>query len=71
MDRGAGVYIADGHDRRRRRRAGRLARRSHHRCRAAASSSPGFVDLAARLREPGLEHKATLESELAPLPPAA
>src|SRR6478736_266701 len=27
--------------------------------------SPGFVDLAARLREPGLEHKATLESELA------
>ena len=27
--------------------------------------APGFVDLAARLREPGLEHKATLESELA------
>ena len=26
--------------------------------------TPGFVDLAARLREPGLEHKATLESEL-------
>ena len=26
---------------------------------------PGLVDLAARLREPGLEHKATLESELA------
>ena len=26
---------------------------------------PGFIDLAARLREPGLEHKATLESELA------
>jgi dihydroorotase len=26
---------------------------------------PGFVDLAARLREPGLEYKATLESELA------
>jgi dihydroorotase len=26
---------------------------------------PGFVDLSARLREPGLEHKATLESELA------
>jgi len=25
---------------------------------------PGFVDLAARLREPGLEHKATLASEL-------
>ena len=27
--------------------------------------SPGFIDLAARLREPGLEHKATLASELA------
>lgn len=26
---------------------------------------PGLVDLSARLREPGLEHKATLESELA------
>jgi len=27
--------------------------------------SPGFVDLAARLREPGYEHKATLDSEMA------
>jgi dihydroorotase len=26
--------------------------------------APGLVDLAARLREPGLEHKATLESEM-------
>ncbi|HEX4885238.1 MAG TPA: dihydroorotase [Casimicrobiaceae bacterium] len=26
--------------------------------------APGLVDLSARLREPGLEHKATLESEL-------
>src|ERR671925_1410133 len=26
--------------------------------------APGFIDLAARLGEPGLEHKATLESEL-------
>jgi dihydroorotase len=26
--------------------------------------SPGFIDLAARLREPGLEYKATLESEM-------
>src|SRR3954467_9634779 len=25
---------------------------------------PGFVDIAARLREPGFEHKATLESEM-------
>ncbi|MFP3644438.1 dihydroorotase [Paraburkholderia sp. SIMBA_054] len=27
--------------------------------------APGFVDLSARLREPGFEHKATLESETA------
>lgn len=27
--------------------------------------SPGFIDLSARLREPGFEHKATLESETA------
>jgi dihydroorotase len=26
--------------------------------------APGFIDLAARLREPGYEHKATLESEM-------
>ena len=26
--------------------------------------SPGLVDLSARLREPGLEYKATLESEM-------
>src|SRR5258708_38957110 len=26
--------------------------------------APGFIDLAARLREPGFEYKATLESEL-------
>src|SRR5258708_29208161 len=26
--------------------------------------SPGFIDLSARLREPGFEYKATLESEL-------
>ena len=25
---------------------------------------PGLVDLSARLREPGFEHKATLESEM-------
>ena len=25
---------------------------------------PGLIDVAARLREPGLEHKATLESEV-------
>jgi dihydroorotase len=27
--------------------------------------APGFVDLSARMREPGFEHKATLESEMA------
>jgi len=27
--------------------------------------APGFVDLSARLREPGFEHKATLKSEMA------
>ena len=26
--------------------------------------APGFIDIAARLREPGLEYKATLESEM-------
>src|SRR6478609_5527722 len=26
--------------------------------------APGFIDLSARLREPGQEHKATLESEM-------
>ena len=26
--------------------------------------APGLIDLAARLREPGLEYKATLESEM-------
>src|SRR5919201_5426146 len=27
-------------------------------------AAPGFIDIAARLREPGLEYKATLESEM-------
>src|SRR5512132_1306732 len=27
--------------------------------------APGFIDIAARLREPGYEYKATLESEMA------
>jgi len=29
------------------------------------AACPGLVDLSARLREPGYEHKATLESEMA------
>src|SRR5205809_3069996 len=28
-------------------------------------AAPGFIDIAARLREPGFEYKATLESEMA------
>ena len=32
--------------------------------RRAWSSRPGFIDLSARLREPGYEYKATLESEM-------
>src|SRR3982751_3142051 len=28
-------------------------------------AAPGFIDIAARLREPGFEYKATLESEVA------
>ncbi len=32
---------------------------------------PGLVDLSARLREPGYEYKATLESEMARRSPAA
>src|SRR5574338_116 len=27
-------------------------------------AAPGFIDIAARLREPGFEHQATLESEM-------
>ena len=45
----------------RRLRAGRPTARSTPRGLVVA---PGLVDLSARLREPGLEHKATLESEM-------
>jgi dihydroorotase len=64
LDRVASVYVADGTIAALERaparwRADRVIDAAH--CIVA----PGFVDLAARLREPGLEHKATLESELA------
>ena len=64
LDRVVTVYVADGtiaalHDAPPRWRADRVI--DAH----GLVVAPGFVDLAARLREPGLEHKATLASELA------
>jgi dihydroorotase len=64
LDRVAALYIADGviaaiDDAPSGWRADRVIDA------AQCVVAPGFVDLAARLREPGLEHKATLESELA------
>ena len=64
LDRVASVYIADGTI------AGVGAQPAGWRADRVIDATqcivtPGFVDLAARLREPGLEHKATLESELA------
>ena len=64
LDRVATVYVAEGTI------AGLDAAPAHwHADRVIDADgcvvSPGFVDLAARLREPGLEHKATLASELA------
>ena len=64
LDRVASVYVADGTI------AGVGAIPAGWRAdrvidAAQCIVAPGFVDLAARLREPGLEHKATLESELA------
>ncbi len=64
IDRVASVYVADGAiagigEPPAGWRAGRVLNA------ADCVVAPGIVDLAARLREPGLEHKATLESELA------
>jgi dihydroorotase len=64
IDRRADLYVADGVV----AGAGDVPRewRADHVVDATGCVvCPGFVDLAARLREPGLEHKATLESELA------
>jgi dihydroorotase len=64
LDRVASVYVADGVI-----AAVDNAPSGWHADRVIDAAqcvvAPGFVDLAARLREPGLEHKATLESELA------
>jgi dihydroorotase len=64
LDRVTSVYVADGtiaalHEAPPRWRAERVI--DAH----GLVVTPGFVDLAARLREPGFEHKATLASELA------
>ena len=64
LDRVTNVYVADGtiaalHEAPPRWRAERVI--DAH----GLVVAPGFVDLAARLREPGFEHKATLASELA------
>src|SRR2546423_1005941 len=53
------LYVADGKIS---AEPGRAARTMAARGRVAA---PGFTDTAARLREPGFEYKATLESEVA------
>jgi dihydroorotase len=52
------VYVADG------RIAEEFARPDRVIDAKGLVLAPGFVDLAARLREPGFEYKATLESEL-------
>jgi dihydroorotase len=64
LDRVTSVYVADGTI------AGLHDPPSHWRAERVIDAhglvvAPGFVDLAARLREPGFEHKATLASELA------
>jgi dihydroorotase len=64
LDRVTRIYVADGtvaalHEAPPRWRAERVI--DAH----GLVVTPGFVDLAARLREPGFEHKATLASELA------
>ena len=64
LDQQTDVYIADG------RIAGIGTAPADFAASATIDASgcvvaPGFVDLAARLREPGFEYKATLESEMA------
>ena len=64
LDRVTSVYVADGTI------AGLHDPPPHWRAERVIDAhglvvAPGFVDLAARLREPGFEHKATLASELA------
>jgi dihydroorotase len=57
-ERSGDLYIAEGRIAQEFPRAERVIDAS------GLVAAPGFVDLAARLREPGFEYKATLESEL-------
>jgi dihydroorotase len=57
-ERSGDLYIAEG------RIAQEFARAERVIDASGLVAAPGFVDLAARLREPGYEYKATLESEL-------
>jgi len=53
------LYIADG------KIAGEFAKPERTLDAKGLVAAPGFIDIAARLREPGYEYKATLESEMA------
>src|SRR5437773_3657870 len=53
------LYIADG------KISGEFARPERVIDAKGLVAAPGFIDLSARLREPGFEYKATLESEMA------
>lgn len=64
LDRPANVFVADG------KIVGVGETAAGFRAEAVLDATgcivcPGFIDLSARLREPGFEYKATLESELA------
>jgi dihydroorotase len=52
------LYIADG------KISGEFARPERTLDAKGLVAAPGFIDIAARLREPGFEYKATLESEM-------
>ncbi len=59
------IFIAAGKIVAHRRRARGLSARRRRSTPTGLPIAPGLVDLSARLREPGFEHKATLESEMA------
>ena len=64
IDRVQDVYIAAGKIVGARRSAERASARTARSMRRTSIVCPGLVDLAARLREPGFEYMATLESEM-------
>ncbi len=64
IDRVASLYVAAGRVGGVGARAGRLERESERSTRSGRVVCPGLIDLSARLREPGFEYKATLESEM-------